>query len=136
MKIVHLGKYYPPAFGGIEAHTQTLARSQAALGADVNVRTLEGEQSVRIAEGTQSNSLFKLKGKGMPVLGGRGRGDLYVAVKVITPTNLSKEQRRVLEECRATGARQRRLLGRAGRDDPGLWPGLGLWFQLSKVTNR
>ena len=62
------------------------------------MRTLEGEQSVRIAEGTQSNSLFKLKGKGMPVLGGRGRGDLYVAIKVITPTNLSKEQRKLLEE--------------------------------------
>src|SRR5262245_41909873 len=37
LKIVHLGKYYPPAFGGIETHTQTLARSQAALGADVRV---------------------------------------------------------------------------------------------------
>ncbi len=72
--------------------------TQAALGADLNVRTLDGEESVRIAEGTQSNSLFKLKGKGMPVLGGRGRGDLYVAVNVITPTNLSKEQRRLLEE--------------------------------------
>ena len=72
--------------------------AQAALGADVNVRTLEGEQSVHIGEGTQSNSLFKLRGKGMPVLGGRGRGDLYVSVKVITPTNLSKEQRRLLEE--------------------------------------
>ena len=72
--------------------------AQAALGADVTVRTLEGEQSLRIAEGTQSNSMFKLKGKGMPVLGGRGRGDLYVAVNVVTPTNLSKEQRRLLEE--------------------------------------
>ena len=37
MKIVHLGKYYPPASGGIETHTQTLARAQAALGADVRV---------------------------------------------------------------------------------------------------
>lgn len=72
--------------------------AQAALGADVMVRTLEGEQSVRIAEGTQSNSLFKIKGKGMPVLGGRGRGDLYVQVNVVTPTNLSREQRRLLEE--------------------------------------
>ena len=42
--------------------------------------------------------MFRLKGKGMPVLGGRGRGDLYVAVSVVTPTNLSKEQRRLLEE--------------------------------------
>jgi len=62
------------------------------------VRTLEGEHSVHIAEGTQSNSMFKIKGKGMPVLGGRGRGDLYVQVNVVTPTNLSREQRRLLEE--------------------------------------
>jgi len=72
--------------------------AQAALGADVTVRTLDGEQSLHIAEGTQSNSIFKLKGKRMPVLGGRGHGDLYVAVNVLTPTNLSKEQRRLLEE--------------------------------------
>jgi molecular chaperone DnaJ len=72
--------------------------AQAALGADVMVRTLEGDHSVRIAEGTQSNSMFKIRGKGMPVLGGRGRGDLYVQVNVVTPTNLSREQRRLLEE--------------------------------------
>jgi molecular chaperone DnaJ len=78
--------------------------AQAALGAEVTVRTLEGEQSLKIAEGTQSNSMFRLKGKGMPVLGGRGRGDLYVAVNVVTPTNLSKEQRRLLEEFAALEA--------------------------------
>jgi len=64
----------------------------------VTVRTLEGEQNIRVTEGTQSNTMFRLKGKGMPVLGGRGRGDLFVAVNVVTPTNLSKEQRRLLEE--------------------------------------
>ena len=72
--------------------------AQAALGAEVTVRTLEGEQNIRVTEGTQSNTMFRLKGKGMPVLGGRGRGDLFVAVNVVTPTNLSKEQRRLLEE--------------------------------------
>ena len=72
--------------------------AQAALGAGVTVPTLDGEQSLRIAEGTQSGSTFRLKGKGMPVLGGRGRGDLYVGINVITPTNLSREQRQLLEE--------------------------------------
>jgi molecular chaperone DnaJ len=72
--------------------------AQAALGADLSVRTLEGEQNLHITEGTQSGSTFRLKGKGMPVLGGRGRGDLFVAVNVVTPTNLSREQRRLLED--------------------------------------
>jgi molecular chaperone DnaJ len=78
--------------------TVPVSFAQAALGAELTVRTLDGEQSMRIAEGTQSGSTFRVKGKGMPVLGGRGRGDLYVSVNVVTPTNLSKEQRRLLEE--------------------------------------
>jgi molecular chaperone DnaJ len=72
--------------------------TQAALGAEITVPTLDGEEMLRIAEGTQTGSVFRLKGKGMPVLGGRGRGDQYVAVNIITPTNLSREQRRLLEE--------------------------------------
>jgi molecular chaperone DnaJ len=72
--------------------------TQAALGAEITVPTLDGEEMLHIAEGTQTGSVFRLKGKGMPVLGGRGRGDQYVAVNIITPTNLSREQRRLLEE--------------------------------------
>ena len=72
--------------------------AQAALGAELTVPTLDGEEKLRVAEGTQSGSMFRLKGKGMPVVGGRGRGDLYVGVNVITPTNLSREQRKLLEE--------------------------------------
>ena len=72
--------------------------TQAALGAEITVPTLDGEEKLRVGEGTQSGSVFRIKGKGMPVLGGRGRGDQYVAVNIITPTNLSREQRRLLEE--------------------------------------
>ncbi|HEY9232460.1 MAG TPA: molecular chaperone DnaJ, partial [Blastocatellia bacterium] len=72
--------------------------TQAALGAEISVPTLDGEECVKIEEGTQTNTIFRLKGKGMPVLGGRGRGDLYAAVNVITPTSLTREQRRLLEE--------------------------------------
>ncbi|HKP84603.1 MAG TPA: molecular chaperone DnaJ [Blastocatellia bacterium] len=72
--------------------------TQAALGAEITAPTLDGEEKIRIAEGTQTGTVFRLKGKGMPVLGGRGRGDLFASVSIITPTSLSREQRRLLEE--------------------------------------
>jgi molecular chaperone DnaJ len=72
--------------------------TQAALGGEVGVPTLDGEERVRVDEGTQTGTVFRLKGKGMPVLGGRGRGDLFAAVNLVTPTSLSKEQRRLFEE--------------------------------------
>ncbi|HXG92158.1 MAG TPA: molecular chaperone DnaJ [Blastocatellia bacterium] len=78
--------------------TIPISFTQAALGADINVPTLDGEEKVHIEEGTQTGTVFRLRGKGMPVLGGRGRGDLYVAVSIVTPTSLSREQRRLLEE--------------------------------------
>ena len=72
--------------------------AQAALGAEITVSTLDGEDTIKIGEGTQTGKIFKLKGKGMPALGGRGRGDLFVAVTVTTPTNLTREQRKLLED--------------------------------------
>ena len=75
--------------------------AQAALGAEIFVKTLEGEEKVKIPMGTQTGTVFRLKGKGMPVLGGRGRGDLFVSVSVVTPTSLTREQRRLLEQLAA-----------------------------------
>ena len=72
--------------------------TQAALGAEVRVPTLDGEETLRIPEGTQSGTTFRIKGRGMPLLTGRGRGDLFVSAAVITPTGLSREQRGLLEE--------------------------------------
>jgi molecular chaperone DnaJ len=72
--------------------------AQAALGAETNVRTLEGQESLKVPAGTQTGTVFRLKGHGMPVLGGRGRGDLFVSVTVVTPTTLSREQRKLLEQ--------------------------------------
>jgi len=72
--------------------------AQAALGADTTVKTLDGEERLKIPTGTQTGTVFRLKGKGMPVLGGRGRGDLFVAVTVVTPTSLTREQRKLLEQ--------------------------------------
>jgi molecular chaperone DnaJ len=72
--------------------------TQAALGSEVVVPTLDGKENLRIPEGTQTGSIFRLKGKGMPALGGRGRGDLFVSVNIVTPTKLNREQKRLLEE--------------------------------------
>jgi molecular chaperone DnaJ len=74
---------------------------QAALGADVFVGTIEGEEKIKVPTGTQTGTVFRIKGKGMPVLGGRGRGDLFVSVSVITPTSLTREQRKLLEQLAA-----------------------------------
>jgi molecular chaperone DnaJ len=79
--------------------------AQAALGADISVPTLDGEELLHVPEGTQTGRVFRMKGKGMPVLGGRGRGDQYVTVSVVTPTHLSREQRRLLEELAALEAK-------------------------------
>jgi molecular chaperone DnaJ len=72
--------------------------AQAALGADIMVKTLDGEEKLNVPMGTQTGTVFRLRGKGMPALGGRGRGDLFVSVTLITPTTLTREQRRLLEQ--------------------------------------
>jgi molecular chaperone DnaJ len=72
--------------------------SQAALGAEIKIPTLDGEQALKIPEATQSGTSFRLKGKGIPVLNGHGKGDLYVTVKVQTPGKLNKRQRELLQE--------------------------------------
>ena len=72
--------------------------AQAALGAEIMVQTLDEEEKLKIPMGTQTGTVFRLRGKGMPILGGRGRGDLFVSVTVITPTTLTREQKRLLEQ--------------------------------------
>ncbi len=72
--------------------------AQASLGAEIKIPTLEGEATIKIAEGTQTGTSFRLRHKGVPVLNGGGRGDLYVEVKVHTPTKLTKQQRELLQE--------------------------------------
>jgi len=72
--------------------------AQAALGSEVKVKTLHGEESLKVPAGTQTGTVFRVRGQGMPVLGGRGKGDLFVSVSVITPTSLTREQRKLLEQ--------------------------------------
>lgn len=72
--------------------------TQAALGYEVSVPTLDGKVSYSLREGTQPGDVFKLKGKGMQHLGGRGRGDQYVKITIEVPRNLSQKQREILKE--------------------------------------
>ncbi|MGQ0638680.1 MAG: molecular chaperone DnaJ [Nitrososphaerota archaeon] len=74
----------------------------AALGKTIVIPTLEGTEKLTIEQGTQPNSIIKLKGKGLPHLGGRGRGDQYVRFVVNIPTKLDKRQKKILEEFRDT----------------------------------
>jgi molecular chaperone DnaJ len=69
-----------------------------ALGGTIDVPTLEEESSLEIPHGTQADTLFRVRGKGMPNVSGRGHGDLFVMVKPSVPKKLTKEQRRLLEE--------------------------------------
>jgi molecular chaperone DnaJ len=72
--------------------------TQAALGAEISVPTLEGEQVLKVPDGTQSGTTLRIRGKGVPVLNGHGKGDLFVEVRVQTPSKLNKRQRELLQE--------------------------------------
>jgi molecular chaperone DnaJ len=69
--------------------------TQAAVGAEIQVPTLEGEHELKIPDGTQPGTTFRIRNKGVPVLNGHGKGDLYVEVHVQIPTKLSKRQKEV-----------------------------------------
>ena len=76
--------------------------AQAVLGGELEIPTIDGKVKYAIPEGTQTGTVFRLKGKGIPVLNGRGRGDQYVTVTIETPTNLNKEQKEALRKFDAT----------------------------------
>lgn len=76
--------------------------SQAALGADITVPTIDGKVEYHIHEGTQNGDIFRLKGKGIPKLHGRGTGDQYVKVHIEVPRNLSEAQKDILKDFEKT----------------------------------
>ncbi|MFU8868620.1 molecular chaperone DnaJ [Natronococcus sp.] len=78
-------------------HRLPISFPQATFGDTVQVPTLDGSVEFDVPEGTQSGETFRLQGKGMPRLRGRGQGDLYVKVQVVTPDSLNEEQREALE---------------------------------------
>ena len=84
-------------------YTQRLNVAQAGLGVVLNIPTLEGEETVEIPAGTQSGQVINLRGRGIPHLRNKSRrGDQIIDLFVLTPENLSDEQRALLEQLAAT----------------------------------
>jgi molecular chaperone DnaJ len=73
-----------------------------ALGGEITIPTIEGEHTFTVPEGTTSGETFRLRGRGMPDVSGRGHGDLLVTVKVVTPKKQSREQKKLLEQLAET----------------------------------
>jgi molecular chaperone DnaJ len=82
--------------------TVPLAFTTLALGAEVKVPGIDGEETLKVPESTQTGTTFRIRGKGMPDVSGRGRGDLLVTVQAVTPKKLTKEQKKLLEQLAAT----------------------------------
>ena len=81
---------------------QQISFAEAALGADIEVPTLDGPVKLTIPEGTQTGTTFRLRGRGFPKLRGYGRGDQHVRVKLFTPQRLSDEQKELLRKFDST----------------------------------
>ena len=75
-----------------------ISYAEAVLGAKLTVPTLEGESEFSIPEGTQTGSVFSLRGKGIPQVNGKGRGDIYVTVTVEVPKGLNSKQKELLKQ--------------------------------------
>jgi molecular chaperone DnaJ len=88
--------------------------SQAALGAQVTIPTVYGEEEIRVPPGTQPETVLRLKGRGLPVLGQSSKGDLLIRVRVWTPERLTDEQERLFRQL-AT------LEGDPPKRSPGFW---------------
>jgi molecular chaperone DnaJ len=101
---------------------QTVTFLQAALGAEVEIPSLDGNLKFTVPEGTQPGTTLRLRGKGVPVLNGRGRGDQYVTVRVEVPRNLTEQQKEAL---RAFGQAMGEVPGTtkeaAGEEDKGIF---------------
>ncbi len=76
------------------------------LGGDIKVPTVDGETVLHVPEGTEAASVFRLRGKGMPNVNGRGRGDLHVMLQVKTPRKLTRDQRSAVEQLAKTLAEE------------------------------
>ena len=93
-----------------------------ALGGEIRIPTLEGEETFTVPEGTQSGTTFSLRGRGMPDVTGHGRGNLMVMVKVVTPRKLTRDQKKLLEQVAASLPKEKFEPTPVGeQDDKGLF---------------
>ena len=95
-------------------HDLQVSFSQAALGAQVTIPTVYGAEDIRIPPGTQPETVLRLKGRGLPVLGQTSKGDLLIRVRVWTPERLSDEQEQLFRQLAA-------LEGEPPKRSPGFW---------------
>jgi molecular chaperone DnaJ len=91
--------------------------THATLGADVVVAGLEGTETLRVEPGTESGTVLRLKGRGIPNVNRRGRGDLFVTVHVVTPRDLPKDQRRLVEQLAELRGEERDATGELRRPE-------------------
>ena len=84
--------------GNAVLYEHPISYYQAAMGAELEIPTIDGKVKYNLPAGTQTGTTFRLRGKGIPELRGHGRGDQYVTVTVKVPTSLSSEQKRVLRQ--------------------------------------
>jgi molecular chaperone DnaJ len=75
-----------------------ITMTQAALGAELEIESMDGVERVAVEPGTESGTVVRLKGRGVPNVNRRGRGDLYVTLHVVTARELSREERKLLEQ--------------------------------------
>jgi molecular chaperone DnaJ len=87
-------------------HQHAISFPQAVFGDEVQVPTVDGSVEMTVPEGTQSGETFRIEGRGMPRLRGRGHGDLYVQVQVVTPESLNGDQREALKEFAEAGGEE------------------------------
>jgi molecular chaperone DnaJ len=97
---------------GQDLHTvMDITVTQAALGAQIEVEGIDGTETVEVAPGTESGTIVRLKGKGVPNLQRRGRGDLFVTLHIVPPRNPSKEERALYERLAQMHGERRRATG-------------------------
>ena len=89
--------------------------SEAALGADISIPTMNGEESLHIPAGSQPGEVFRLRGKGMPSVRSRSTGDLYLTLDVQVPRKLNSEQKKLLREFQRIEAQKKDAPGIVGR---------------------
>ena len=117
---IHLRVEEHPIFerqGDHLLHRLHIPMTQAALGVDLEYETLDSIEKISVQPGTQSGHVFRLKGKGVPHLNGRGRGDFVIEIVVDTPTDLTPEQEDILREYaekrnEGVNSKQKRTWGR------------------------
>ncbi len=83
--------------------TQKVPFTMATLGGKKEIKTLNGDLKLKIRPGTQAGTMVRLRGEGVKHLRGKGKGDLYVKLEVEVPENLTKEQRKLIEQLKEAG---------------------------------